>query len=110
MWQGRGRPDARFVHEVGSVDLPRERATEGDPERITIRGTEHASAVPARSAFLRERTDVHGRDPLLAENLKDLRSRARLARDQERAFADRIEGLHVEQPRNLSDGGVDDDL
>src|SRR5436309_7195083 len=110
MWQGRGRPDARFVREVGSVDLPGERTTEGDPERITIRRAEHASAVPARSALFRERTDVDGRDPLLAENLEDFRCRARLASDQERAFTDRIEGLHAEQLRNLSDGGIDDDL
>src|SRR5207302_8448263 len=101
------RPDARFVREVGSVDLPRERATEGDPERITIRGTEHASPVPARSPFLRKRTDFDGRDPLLTENLEDLRCRARLARAQERPFAARIEGLQPEQPRNLSARGVD---
>src|SRR6267378_1263466 len=110
MSQGTGLRGARFVPEVGSVDLPRERATEGDPERIAVCGTEHASAVPARSAFLRERADIDGRDPLPTENLEDLRRHARLGRDQQGAFANRIEGLHAEQSRDFSNGGIDDDL
>src|SRR5207249_8366065 len=80
------------------------------PKRIAVRGTEWPASIGARLARFREAADIGGRDALLSQAREDLVRGIRLRRDQEGAFADRVERLHAEQLGDLGHRGIDDDL
>src|SRR5207249_1100975 len=89
-----------------SGNLPGDRSAESDPERIAVRGLEGPAAIPTRVALFRESTDVFRGNLCVLQASDDFRCGVRLDGDQEGPFANRVQGVHAEDLRDLRDGRI----